>query len=356
MLQSRSRRTIPLALTVLAFVILSGARGHAQAALLLEEPYGFFGTLNPTGHTAIYFSHICAETPVKLRRCEPGEQGTVIARYQGIAGYDWVAMPLIPYLYAVEDVSRVPDRALPPTVRRMRNLYHEAHLTGLGGDEGNLVHGGWTQLVGVSYERRIYAFRFATTEKQDNKVIELLNEHPNHSHFNLVYNNCADFARPILNIYFPHTFRRNFFPDVWMTTPKAETYKLSHYAKKHPEMQLEIFEIPQIPGNRRPSRSNKSVSGALMTTGYAIPIVLLNPYLAGGLFVDYLARGRYPSVPPHVEVLSPDHLSALTSNPVVSENPVVAATKAPAATGSLQSVPVRVEINSGTEEITASHE
>lgn len=88
MLQSRSRRTIPLALTVLAFVILGGARGHAQAALLLEEPYGFFGTLNPTGHTAIYFSHICAETPVKLRRCEPGEQGTVIARYQGIAGYD----------------------------------------------------------------------------------------------------------------------------------------------------------------------------------------------------------------------------------------------------------------------------
>jgi hypothetical protein len=44
------------------------ARGHAQSALLMEEPYGFFGALNPTGHNAIYFERICAETPVKVRR------------------------------------------------------------------------------------------------------------------------------------------------------------------------------------------------------------------------------------------------------------------------------------------------
>ena len=62
------------------------AQGHAQSALLMEEPYGFFGTLNPTGHNAIYFERICAETPVKLRRCEPGELGAVIARYQGVRG------------------------------------------------------------------------------------------------------------------------------------------------------------------------------------------------------------------------------------------------------------------------------
>ena len=48
------------------------ARGRAQAALLMEEPYGIFGALNPTGHIAIYFERICAETPVTLRRCEPG--------------------------------------------------------------------------------------------------------------------------------------------------------------------------------------------------------------------------------------------------------------------------------------------
>ncbi len=74
----------------------------------MEEPYGFFGTLNPTGHNAIYFERICAETPVKLRRCQPGELGAVIARYQGIDGYDWVAIPLIPYLYSVENAADVP--------------------------------------------------------------------------------------------------------------------------------------------------------------------------------------------------------------------------------------------------------
>src|SRR5580692_4364519 len=91
---------------LLLFVILgaaSCAQGHAQAALLMEEPYGFFGAVNPTGHNAIYFERICADTPVKLRRCGPREPGAVIARYEGIDGYDWVAIPLIPYLYSVEN-------------------------------------------------------------------------------------------------------------------------------------------------------------------------------------------------------------------------------------------------------------
>ena len=75
-------------------------------SLLMEEPYGFFGTVNPTGHNAIYFERICAETPVKLRRCRAGEMGAVISRYEGIDGYDWVAIPLIPYLYSVENRIR----------------------------------------------------------------------------------------------------------------------------------------------------------------------------------------------------------------------------------------------------------
>lgn len=313
MLLSRPRRAVVLALTILGFFALAGARAHAQAALLLEEPYGFFGAINPTGHTAIYFAHICAETPVKLRRCEPGELGSVIARYQGIAGYDWVAMPLIPYLYSVENASDVPVHVDKATVRRLRDHYHENHLGDLGQGvfEGNLVRGGWTQLVGVAYERRIYAFRFATTPEQDDSVIARMNSRKNRSNFNLVYNNCADFARSVLNQYFPRTFRRTFFPDAGMTTPKQITYKLTRYSRKHPDMHLSIFEIPQIPGYRRMSRSNKSVSASLMTTGYVVPIFLMNPYLAGGLFLDYVTRGRFPSVPAHPPVLSPEELTTL---------------------------------------------
>jgi hypothetical protein len=315
MLSTRPARTVALFLTILALMASSARPSHAQAAVLMEEPYGFFGAVNPTGHIAIYFAHICAETPVKLRRCEPGEQGTVIARYSGIANYDWVAMPLLPYLYSVEDLSEVPARVDKPTVRRLRNRYHEDHLGSLGHGvfEGNIVRGGWTQLVGVAFERRIYAFRFATTDEQDEAVIERLNSRPNRSEFNLVYNNCADYARDVLNIYFPRTFRRNFFPDAGMTTPKQITYKLTKYGKKHPEIHLSVFQIPQVPGNRRMSRSNKSVSASLMTTGYIVPIFFLNPYVGGAIFLDYLTRGRFPSVPAIVQVLSPDELFTLQS-------------------------------------------
>lgn len=303
----------------------AGARG--QAALLMEEPYGFFGALNPTGHTAIYFSRICADTPVKLRRCGPSELGTVIARYQGIAGYDWAAMPLIPYLYSVENASEVPDRANKQLVRRLRNHYHEAHLGALGASvfEGNIVRGGWTQLVGVAYERRIYAYRFATTEESDDAMIAKLNDSPNHSEFDLIYNNCADFARNILNEYFPHTFRRTIFPDAGMTTPRQITSKLVHYAKVHPESELKVFQIPQVPGYRRMSRHNKSVAASLITTGYAIPIAVLNPYLAGAIFVDYVIRGRYPLLPGNPEVLTPDHLQILTAQPSSKETSITIA-------------------------------
>ena len=124
-----------------------------------------------------------------------------------------------------------------------------------------------------------------------------MNAAANRSQFDLLFSNCADFARVILNEYFPRTFRRSIFPDAGMTTPKQITYKLVRYARKHPETQFSVFEIPQIPGYRRMSRSNKSISESLITTAYAVPIAVVNPYLAGGLFVDYLVRGRYHLIP-----------------------------------------------------------
>jgi hypothetical protein len=122
-----------------------------------------------------------------------------------------------------------------------------------------------------------------------------------------------------MNFYFPNTFKRTVFPDAGMTTPRQITFKLVRYAKKHPETGLKVFEIPQVPGYRRMSRSNKSVSASLITTGYAIPIAILNPYLAGGIFLDYLVRGRFPRIHEHPTVLAPDELSELSDLTPVSE-------------------------------------
>jgi hypothetical protein len=310
----------------LAFTCLCCSAADAQAALLLEEPYGFFGTLNPTGHTAVYFEHICADTPVHLRRCEPGELGAVIARYEGIDGYDWVAVPLVPYLYSVEDAAEVPTHVDHDTVLRLRNHYRETHLQDLGPklQPGSLVRGGWTQLIGAAYERRIYAFRFQTTTAQDDALIAKLNSGINQSDFNLLFSNCADFARVVLNSYFPHTFRRSIFPDAGMTTPKQITYKLTRYARKHPETQLTVFEIPQVPGYRRHSGSNKNIDESFVTTLYAVPIALLNPYLAGGLFVDYIVRGHYHLIPKSPEILGPNDLAPLTAQAARNDNSAIA--------------------------------
>src|SRR6202043_513356 len=87
-----------LVLMILACASFAGA----SATLLLEEPYGRLGFFTATGHAAVYLSGVCADTPVVLRPCAPGELGAVISRYDGVAGYDWVAIPLIPYLYAIE--------------------------------------------------------------------------------------------------------------------------------------------------------------------------------------------------------------------------------------------------------------
>jgi hypothetical protein len=312
-LQSSHIRRLFARALIGALAMLGGRCLFAQAALLLEQPYGVFGTVNPTGHAAIFLEHVCADTPVHLRPCLPGETGIVISRYKGIASYDWLAIPLIPYLYAVEDPSAVPEHTDQETVNKLRVHYREAHLAMLGDHlpPGNFFSGGWTELVGTAYDRRTYAFRFATTPRQDSELIARLNDRANRSHFNIFYNNCADFDRFILNQYFPKQFGRTIFPDAGITTPKQLTYRLVKYAHRHPDAQLSILAIPQIPGYRRDSGAVRGVAEALFTNGYVIPVIVLNPYVAGGLLADYLVRGRYHVVPKNPDTIDATHMDAL---------------------------------------------
>jgi hypothetical protein len=309
----RAQRTIALLFEVVALISALFQASHAQVAMLMEQPYGFFGAVNPTGHDAVYFERICAETPIKLRRCAPDELGSVITRYEGIAGYDWVAIPLIPYLYAVESAAEVPARVDRKTVIGLREKYHDDHLLSLGNvPEGGPVQRGWNQLVGVAYERRIYAFRFATTEDQDDALIAQMNDDINHSRYSLVFRNCADFTGAILNFYFPRTFHRSILPDARITTPKQIAYKLVRYSRTHPATELALFEIPQIPGYRGRSRENKSIAESLITSGYIVPLAFINPYVAGGIIVDYLIWGRNHLDLKRAQILTPADMTPLT--------------------------------------------
>src|SRR5260370_36834575 len=98
-------RVFPAALMLL--LVCHAARAKADAAFLMEEPFGGFGSVNPTGHAAVYLNHVCAETPTRLRICRPGEAGAVISRYHKINGYACIAIPLGAFLSPVNRVEDV---------------------------------------------------------------------------------------------------------------------------------------------------------------------------------------------------------------------------------------------------------
>jgi hypothetical protein len=293
---------IRAALMALAVILLAlgGVRVRADAALLMQEPYGEFGAFNPTGHAAIYLNHICAESPTRLRPCRPGEPGAVISRYHKIDGYDWLAIPLVPYLYAVERVEDVPAEADATLVARLRDEYRRSHLeeyapdVAKGKKEGEPPGGEWTQLVGASYVRKIYGFQVQTTADEDERFMDKFNDSRNDGHFNLLFHNCADFTRTLLNVYYPHGVHRIFFVDLGITTPKQVARSLTKYAEKHPELEFSTFQIPQVPGSIPRSHPIDGVlESVVKSKKYVIPLAVLNPELTAGLVVVYLTDGRF---------------------------------------------------------------
>lgn len=272
---------------------------QADVTLLLEEPYGAFGGMTPTGHAAIYLSRVCAETPLSLRRCNPGEQGVVLSRYHRVGGYDWIAIPLIPYLYAVETADQVPSSATPEEAAALRDSYRRKHLEAIVPDaeDGSTPKGDWTQLVGEAYDRKIYTFGIETTEAQDDALIQALNSGANRNHFHILSRNCADFARQVINTYYPKAIHRSLTSDFGIMTPKQAAKSLVSYGKKHPNLELSSFEIAQVPGSIPRSRPVRGVFESLIKSKrYAVglaSLAVLHPAVGVGLAVAWVQGSHF---------------------------------------------------------------
>ena len=275
--------------------ILAAPYAHASVALLMEEPYGDFGAINPTGHAAIYFNHICADSHIELRPCRDGEFGVVISRYHKIDGYDWIAVPLVPYLYAVDSPNDIPLTVNKEQVAALRGAYRRQHLLDLAPDNrhGSPPKGEWTELVGSSFDRTIHGFQVDSTPEQDRRFIDTFNDRRNVGHFNLLFHNCADFSRVVLDIYLPHAIRRNFIADVGLMTPKQVARSLVSYGKKNPDLNMSAFVIRQVPGSIPRSHPVDGVAESLVKSKkFLIPLVVLAPEVTGGVVVAYLTDGR----------------------------------------------------------------
>jgi hypothetical protein len=291
------QRSLTSAVFFALLIALYPAQARAgKVALLLEEPYGQLGSMDPLGHAAIYLTGVCAETPVRLRRCEPGERGVVLSRYHKLDGYDWMAMPLLAYLYAVDDPQQIPPQADPGMEKRIRDKYRRAYLMRYVPDDPRreFPGGDWTQLLGESYDRKIYGFSLETSAEQDDALIAFLNHQRNRSRYNLAFNNCANFAENILNFYYPHSIHRNFIVDIGTMTPKQTAHSLQKYAKRHSDLEFTTFVIPQVPGTiHRSSPVHGVIESLVETKKYALPLALLHPVIAGSLLAVYFGEARF---------------------------------------------------------------
>jgi hypothetical protein len=292
-LSKTSRKLAAAGLAAAFLFALMAAPARAEISLLLEEPYGKLGMVNPTGHVAIYLDHVCAATPTQLRPCNPGELGVVIARYDGIKHLDWVAIPLVPYLYAVENPADIPQSVNREQEDQLRDLYRRHALESLAPDlpDGATPPGNWYELVGSAFDRKTYGFSVSTTPDQDASLIAMFNDQRNTEHYNGAFRNCADFVRTTINHIYPHAVRRNFIADFGLTTPKSVARGLSHYAHKHPGVQMRYFVIPQVPGTVPRSFGVEDVTESLLKR-YGVPLVVLSPLATGIVFIAYMGHGR----------------------------------------------------------------
>jgi hypothetical protein len=309
-----------------AFLLAATAAlpARASVAVLVEEPYGSMVGMNPTGHSAVYLDHVCADSPVKLRPCAPGELGVVISRYKNIAGYDWLAMPLLGYLYAVDAADEIPSSVDKAAEDKLRDNYRREHLLSIApNQEDDAAPGGdWYELAGSAYDRTLYGFQLKTTAEQDAKLIGLFNDRRNKERYNGAFRNCADFARVTIDRFYPYAVKRNFLADLGVTTPKQVAHALSNYGKHHPEADLTEFVVPQVAGSLPRSHTIKGVTESLLTRKrYVLPITVMQPILTGVLFVAYMGKGRFdmPKNAPVLSLRSPSQMVASSSVEVPSE-------------------------------------
>ncbi len=293
-------------------LIMAPALARADVSLFLLEALGVSGEASSAGHVSIYFSNICADTPVALRLCRPGEMGIVISSYPKFGTdkpYEWIAVPLLPFLYGVEDERNIPIYVNGEVRTLMRETYRRNYLRGMIPDraDGKLQKGDWQGMIGITYNRDVYGFTLKTTAVEDAALIEKLNSLPNINHFDTVFHNCADFAREVINTCFPHAVHRDALNDFMMTSPKAVARTLTRYAAKRPERLLTITKYAQLAGPIRRSLDNRNYSEmALISKKYVIPQLLFKRELLVIFAASYLITGRFAAHQKYFEYATPE--------------------------------------------------
>jgi len=271
---------------------------RADVGLMLDESLRVGASKwTGAGHSAVYLSNVCMVSPVELRMCGPGENGVVLTNY--IFGedrsFEWNAIPLNVYLYGVEDESARPIYASTSVRWMLQERYRKKYMASLC--TGSCVTNPdalWREAVAASFIRDIYMFTVKTTPEQDRALIEKLNRSSNVGHYHGLTYNCADFAREVVNTYFPGAAKPDRINDFWITTPKAIAKSFAHYGKKHPELEFHVVRFSQIPGEYKPSRDTRKGTEELYRANrWRLPLAVLFPHELALFAGSYMITGKF---------------------------------------------------------------
>ena len=282
-----------------ALLLAAALARPAQASLtvLVGEPFGKFGTMMPVGHISLYLDRVCADGPVRLRMCRAGEApGVAIARLDKIGDLDWIDSPIMTFLYGTERAEDVLPYATPEAVKAIRQKYRQANLLPWFPDGTETIKHNreWWETVGVAYSRKVYAYQLDTTREQDEAFVELMNADSNRHAYRLHKMNCADFVANAVNFFYPGIVRSNHVADFALMTPKQVARCVWTYGKEHPEANLKLYEIPQVPGTLRRSRPVRgSAEMIVKTKRYDVLLGMIQPELLAVCWITYLDRGRW---------------------------------------------------------------
>jgi hypothetical protein len=285
---------------VIVLVCFACPPADASVGIVLNESLDTsLDRITGTGHSAVYFSRICPDSPVKLRLCRRGEQGSVMSNYINIGEdqpFEWNIVPFSVYLYGVEDPR---DRPLFGSVKIKHSLeerYRSKYLTTLceSAPCKTSEKAEWREMVAATMIRSIYIFVVDTTVEQDRELIAQFNALPNKNHFNGVNRNCADFTRRVINTYFPHAANPDYINDFGMTSPKAIARSFTKYALRHPEANFRVLHFAQLPGTFKRSRECRDGTEQLYRSKkFLVPMILFANHELPFVFSYYLLTGRF---------------------------------------------------------------
>jgi hypothetical protein len=293
----RGRYSIFVALLV---TLLASARVRADVGVILNDSLDTsVARITGSGHTAVYLSRICPASPIKLRLCRPGEQGSVISNYTTLGEdqpFEWNIVPLNVYVYGVENPADRPLFASPKIKRALEEAYREKVLADYCQSENCRTSGNaeWREMVSAESERTFYILIVSTTVEQDRKLIDEFNSLPNVNHFNGMTHNCADFAKHIIDTYFPHAAHRDPINDFGMTSPKAVARSFAHWAHHHPDAQYRVVHFAQLPGTiKRSSECRSGTEQLYHSKKLLVPMAVFAPHELGIVTGSYLLTGRF---------------------------------------------------------------